>query len=120
MQAADVHRLLFTTSGGTNPQHDPAEGFFFGRIFKPTIGRSAYQNMRVAEAIVRQSDLDWTIVRPARLVTQASQTPYHVVEGFVVPGHLHTTRPDLAQFLLEHITNAAYQHTGVAIASDLS
>lgn len=120
MRAAGVRRVLFTTSGGTNPRYDPAEGFFFGRLFKPTIGRTAYQDMRTAEGIVRQSGLDWTIVRRARLFTQPASTPYHVVEGFVVPGKLRTARADLARFLLDHIAQPAYQHKAVAIASDLS
>jgi uncharacterized protein YbjT (DUF2867 family) len=120
MRTAGVRRVLFTTSGGTNPRYDPAEGFFFGRLFKPTIGRTAYQDMRVAEVIVRQSGLDWTIVRPARLFTQPSSTPYHVVEGFVVPGKVRTARADLARFLLDHIAQLEYQHKAVAIASELS
>ena len=120
MHAAAVRRLLFTTSGGTNPQYDPAEGFFFGRLFKPTIGRTADQDMRTAEALVRQSGLDWTIVRPARLVTQSSRAAYRVVEGYIVPGQLRTARVDLARFLLDDIATAAYQHKAVAIASDLS
>jgi uncharacterized protein YbjT (DUF2867 family) len=76
MQAAGVRRLLCTSSGGTNPHYDPAEGFVFGRIIKATIGRSTYSDMRKQEALVMRSPLDWTIVRPALLVTHPTITAY--------------------------------------------
>jgi putative NADH-flavin reductase len=119
MQRAGVRRLLFTSSGGTNPHYDPTEGFIFGRIIKPTIGRSTYKNLREAEAVVMQSDLDWTIVRPARLVNHPTIGAYLCAEGYVVPGKLSTTRTSLAGFLLCEIADDHYHHAGVAVASDI-
>lgn len=119
MQGVGVRRLLFTSSGGTNPHYDPTEGFIFGRIIKPTIGRSTYKDLREAEAIVMQSDLDWTIVRPARLVNHPAITAYRCAEGYVVPGKLRTARTDLADFLLYELTDDHHHHKGVAVASDI-
>jgi putative NADH-flavin reductase len=118
MQRAGVRRLLFTSAGGTNPRSDPTEGFIFGRLIKPTIGRSTYRDLREAEAIVTQADLDWTIVRPARLVNQPAIGAYQCAEGYVVPGKTSTTRTSLASFLLDEIADGRFHRKGVAVASE--
>jgi putative NADH-flavin reductase len=119
MQGAGVRRLLFTSAGGTNPHSDPTEGFIFGRLIKPTIGRSTYRDLREAEAIVMQTDLDWTIVRPARLVNRPTTGAYQCEEGYMVPGKTHTARASLAGFLLDEIADGRYHRKGVAVASDI-
>ena len=119
MQAAGLRRLLCTTSGGTYPHASSAEGFIFGRIIKPTIGRSTYTDMRAEEAIVMQSTLDWTIVRPSRLVMHPTVTAYQAVEGYRVPGKRRTARIDVADFMLKQLTDDQYIRKAVAVASDL-
>jgi uncharacterized protein YbjT (DUF2867 family) len=119
MQANGVQRLLCTSSGGTNPNFDPREGFIFGRIIKPTIGRSTYKDMQRQEAIVMSSNLDWTIVRPALLVEHPAITSYRIEEAYILPNGLRTARTDLADFMLSNITNTEYVRKAVAIASAL-
>jgi uncharacterized protein YbjT (DUF2867 family) len=119
MQVVGMRRLLFTSSGGTNPNYDPTEGFIFGRIIKPTIGYTTYKDLREAETIVMQSNMDWTILRPAWLANHPTVTAYHCAEGYVVPGKLRTARTDLADFLLSEIIDNHYNHKAVAIASDI-
>jgi putative NADH-flavin reductase len=108
MQAAGVRRLLFTTSGGTRPGYDPAEDFIFGRIIKPSIGRSTYEDMRKAEEITMSSDLDWTIVRPQRLMNNAAFKRYQSQEGYYVSEKRITTRAHLADFLMREIIEGQY------------
>ncbi len=117
MQAASVRRLLCTSAGGTNPHFDPDEGFVFGRIIKPTIGRTLYKDMRRQEKIVMDSDLDWTIVRPAQLVTHPTVTSYQVKEAYMVPGQRRTAYTDLADFMLTNISGDRYLRKAVAVAS---
>ena len=118
MQAAGVRRLLCTTSGGTNPHFDLAnEGFVFGCIIKPIIGRTLYKDMRQQEKIVMASDVDWTIVRPAQLVTHPTVTSYQVKEAYMVPGQRRTAYPDLVDFMLSNMTDNRYLHKAVAVAS---
>ena len=108
-----------TSSGGTNPHYDPAEGFFFGRLIKSTIGRSTYADMRAQEAIVMESNLEWTIVRPARLVTHLTVTAYAIREAYIIPGKFRTARTDLVDFMLSQIGDDQYKRKAVAIASDV-
>jgi putative NADH-flavin reductase len=62
-----IRRLVVVSSGATNLHPDPREGFLFRRIIKPIVGRTLYADMSLMEALVRESDLDWTIIQPARL-----------------------------------------------------
>lgn len=119
MQAAGVKRLICTTSGGTYPGYHPAEGFFFGRLLKPTLGRTTYTDMRRLEAVVMASDCDWTIVRPGQLITTPVVTRYYVEEGYFLAGKHRTGRADVADFMLNQLTNMKYLRKGVAIASDV-
>ena len=117
MHSAGIHRLVCCTSGGTNPKYDPAEGFIFGRIIKPFIGRTLYADMRRMEEIVMASNLDWTIVRPAQLVDGAMVSQYRVEEKYMIPGNTKTARIDLADFMLKEATHPKYLHKAVAVAT---
>lgn len=112
-----VRRLVCVSSGGTNPHYDPQEGFIFGRIIKPIFGRTLYADMFRMETLVRQSDLDWTIVRPAGLFNTPSVTDYRVAQAYMVPGGRKTSRADLADFMFKQLTTDEYVHKAVAIAT---
>lgn len=117
MKAAGVHRLVCVTSGGTNPRYDPDEGFVFGWILKPIVGRTLYADMRRMEALVTESDRDWTIARPARLVELPAAGDYHVHEGYMVPGMRRTSRAHLARFMLEEASSERHRRKAVAVAT---
>lgn len=117
MRAAKVRRLAAVTSGGTNPRFDLSEGIFWSLVLKPLIGRTLYADMRRMEQIVFASDVDWTIVRPARLVDTPAVTPYKCVEGYVVRGITTTSRRDLADFLLQQASSEKFVRKAVAIAT---
>jgi nucleoside-diphosphate-sugar epimerase len=117
MRAAGVRRLVCVTSSGTSPGYDAAEGFVFGRVIKPLLGRTLYADMRRMEALVIHSDRDWTIVRPGLLVNASAVTPYRVAEGYRIPGTHKTARADLADFLLKQAASARYRHKAVAVGT---
>ena len=116
MEKLQVQRLVAVTSGGTNPVHDTHEGFVFGRIIKPIIGRTLYADMRRMEQIVMASPLDWTIVRPARLINIPEVGKYRIGEGYVLPDGGATSRADLADFMLQEVQRNQHLKQGVAIA----
>jgi putative NADH-flavin reductase len=117
MCAADISRLVCVTSVGTYPRYDPAEGFIYGRIIKPLFGRTLYDDMRRMEALVMESDRDWTIIRPAQLVDRPAITSYRVKEGFMMAGSHQTARADLADFMLKQASSDAYIRKAVAVAT---
>ncbi len=65
MQRYHVHRLIVLSAGGTQPGPDPNLSWAHERIFKPLFLKHAYADLRRMETSVRQSELDWTIVRAA-------------------------------------------------------
>ncbi|EYF07263.1 NAD(P)-dependent oxidoreductase [Chondromyces apiculatus] len=118
MKASGIDRLVCVTSGGTRPEYSPEEeGFLFGRIIKPLFGRTLYEDMRRMEALVMQSDRNWTIVRPARLEDMPPDTPYRAVEGYMVPGMHKTSRTALAQFMLEQASSDRFLRKAVAVGT---
>ena len=66
MQRYHVRRLVVLSAGGTQPGPDPNLPWAFERIIKPLFLKHAYADLRRMETSVRQSELDWTIVRASR------------------------------------------------------
>jgi nucleoside-diphosphate-sugar epimerase len=102
MNAAAVHRLVVVSSTGAFPAPGrtgaPIALRFFEPVITKTIGKTVYDDMRRMETIVRDSGLDWTIVRPSGLFDLPYVTEYHA--GEVDPVGAFTSRSDLAHYLV--------------------
>ncbi len=100
-----LRRLVCVTSMGVSGQAAPGDGLIFRKLIAPVLlamGRTIYEDMRRMEDIVRGSDLDWTIVRPAGLFDATTVTTYRAA-----PERLSgkfTSRADLADTLLREAT----------------
>jgi putative NADH-flavin reductase len=119
MNKHGVRRLVCVSSSATEPHIDPKGGFFFERILQPTIintiGKTLYIDMRRMEAIVKNSNLDWTIVRPSGLFETPEVTPYKMAETYI-RGRF-TSRADLASCMLHQLTNDQYLKKVVAVGT---
>jgi putative NADH-flavin reductase len=63
------------------------------------------------EALVQQSNLDWTIVRPGAFVEGTRTGQYrHGFPGSDNTSQLKITRADVADFILKQLTDNAYLH----------
>jgi putative NADH-flavin reductase len=97
MRAAGVHRLLLVSSALLYPGGGPVVG-----IFRTVIGHHVRDSAQM-EALVTQSDLDWTIARPPRLVMTRDESYVAEENGF--PGALSVRTAmswrAVAAFLLE-------------------
>ncbi len=62
------------------------------------------------EQFVRQSDLDWTIVRPARLINEPAKGAYRVGDPLKIGLNSKIARADVADFLLKQLSNDTYLH----------
>lgn len=124
IQAMDYHkvrRLVCASSSVMNAYvryHDTGGGFLFEKIIKPfllnVVGRTAYEDTQRMETLVMNSDLDWTIVRPAGLFETPEVTDYRVAETFV--GRF-TSRADLTDCMLREVTNNRYLHKAIMVAT---
>jgi uncharacterized protein YbjT (DUF2867 family) len=101
MREAGVRRLVVVSSTGAFHYPDRIDTPFALRIAEPvitrTIGKTTYDDQRRMEAIVRDSGLDWTIVRPSGLFDLPESTNY--VAGEVEPVGGFTARIDLADYM---------------------
>ena len=102
MQSSGVIRLVVVSSTGAYPAPGRTGAPFALRLFEPvitkTIGKTVYDDIRLMESVVRDSDLDWTIVRSSGLFDLPYVTEY--VAGEVDPVGAFTSRSDLADYVV--------------------
>jgi putative NADH-flavin reductase len=110
-------RLVITSGSMVD---DTGDGFFLRHLGKPITRRilkHVCADMRQAEECVHASQLDWTILRPPRLVAKPGSRHYrigierNVAHGFTLP------RADLASCILRLINDPKMSHKHVFVAS---
>ncbi len=109
MQQTGVRRLVYCTSAGVE-DHDPNEFWFYTYIFKPLFLKAGYADMQTAEALIRSTDLDWVLVRPALLFNSARRGTFRVSPRYRPKRGIGISRADLAYFMLEQITGNEWIH----------
>jgi putative NADH-flavin reductase len=117
MHRHGVKRLVTVSSSVMDPTWRPTGEFFFNNVMDPLvnrrIARTAHDDMRRMEAVVRASDLDWTIARPSGLFDHPTVTPYEVAED--VADGLFTARADLAASMLAQLTDDRFVRRAMAV-----
>ncbi|HZA10965.1 NAD(P)-dependent oxidoreductase [Mycobacterium sp.] len=102
MRQTSARRLVVVSSSAAYPapgrRHVPLALRLFEPLITRTIGKTVYDDIRRMETAVRNSGLDWTIVRPSGLFDLPEPTNY--VAGEVDPVGAFTARVDLADYLL--------------------
>ncbi|MEU8900112.1 NAD(P)H-binding protein [Nocardia sp. NPDC048505] len=102
MRKHRVRRIAVVSSGAVDLRPYSEAGFLFNRVVQPYIarvlGRTLYDDMRRMEALLRATELDWTIVRPSGLFELPAVTEYTMVAGHA--DSRFTARVDLAASLL--------------------
>ncbi|GAA3619315.1 SDR family oxidoreductase [Nonomuraea rosea] len=119
MSRSGARRLLMVSAGGL--EADAGDGPFTRYVLKPFVVqrlfRSTYADLAEAERLIRAGDLDWTIVRPARLTDAPRTNRYRTAMDLSVRGGMSTTRADLADCMLELIGDRTSIHHVVSVAS---
>ena len=104
MQRYDVRRLVVLSAGGTQQGPDPNLPWVFEHVVKPLFLKHAFADLRRMETSVRQSELDWTIVRAAGgLADGPARGGYRVEPGYSLPGGRRIARADVAAFMLDEL-----------------
>lgn len=119
MSRHGVKRLVVVSSSATEPYDHADGGFLLNRVLQPlisaTIGKTTYADMRRMEALVRGSDLQWTIMRPSGLFDAPAVSRYELHEE-QAPG-IFTSRADLAASLLEQATDGRFVRKALAVTT---
>jgi putative NADH-flavin reductase len=117
MQKTGVRRLM-TVSGSIVA--DEGEGVLMRYLVKPAVRATALRHvcadMRRAEEEVRDSGLDWTIMRPPRLTDKPAVGTYRTAIDSNLRRGLTISRADLAACMLGRLDDpaAAGRHLGIA------
>jgi putative NADH-flavin reductase len=119
MHAAGIKRLVCVTSSAVGPHPEPLGGFIFEKIIQPYVvnklGKTVYDDMRRMEAMVSDSDLAWTIVRPSGLFEAPAVSAYSVAIDHI--GFRFTARIDLADCLLRQALSDTHVGSTIAVAT---
>ncbi len=78
-------------------------------LFTPKV-KATFADQVLQERFVRQSDLDWTIVRPARLIDEPAKGTYRVGDPLKIGLNSKISRADVADFLLKQANDNTYIH----------
>ena len=103
----------------TPPRHDPGDDLLTRAVMMPIVKRlfaSVYADSALMEDAVRASGVDWTIMRPPRLINKRSTGRYRTAIDENVRRGRSIGRADLAHFMLTAIGQAnTVEHTiGIA------
>lgn len=119
MRREGLKRLVVVSSSATYPHYHADGGFLLNRVMQPlvtaTIGKTTYEDMRRMEELVRESGLDWTIMRPSGLFDLPDVTDYRIDED-AAPG-VFTSRADLAASMLAQLHDDRFVRKNVAVTT---
>ncbi|MFF4628987.1 NAD(P)-dependent oxidoreductase [Streptomyces griseorubiginosus] len=117
MSRHGIKRLLAVSSSIADPNWRPTGAHFFNHVLDPLVnrrlGRTLHEDMRRMEAVIRRTDLDWTLVRPSGLFEHPHVTDYHARETSA--DGVFTARADLAASMLRELEEGQYIHTAMGV-----
>lgn len=93
------------------------QGGLLYTVMTTTLFRNVTNDHRDADKEMAQPDLDWTILRPPRLLNGPATNHPRVAAGHLPPKALTISRADVAAFMLEEATNPHYVHQFVGLSS---
>jgi len=110
MKAHDIKRLICQSSLGVGDSRVNLN-FFWKHIMFGLLLRPAYADHELQEQYVRESDLDWTIVRPGAFTDGERTGKYkHGILAIEEKHALAVSRADVAEFLLQQVSDLRYLH----------
>jgi putative NADH-flavin reductase len=130
MQATGVRRIVVVSAAPIStvpspgrpkpPRHDPGDGFFMRHLFSHvarTAFRKHYADLALMEDILRDSGLDWTVVRPPRLTNKPLTGSYRTAYGQNLRGGFLVSRADVAHLMLRVLEQPETIKQAIGIAN---
>lgn len=108
MKNSSCKRLICVTGIGTGDSKGHG-GFLYDKIFKPLFLKTIYEDKDRQEAIVRESGLDWVIVRPGFLTNGPRTGKYRALTELKGVKAGKISRADVADFILREAAEMKYQ-----------
>jgi len=114
MQAQRVRRLIFTSALGVGESVRDLP--LFSRMMMRFLLKDIYADKVAGEALIRRSDLDWTLVQPPQLTNGPLTRKYRVGERLELTGIPRISRADVAHFILSQLDDTTYVRKVALIA----
>lgn len=117
MQAHGARRLICQSTLGAHKSWGNLN-FFWKRIMFGLFLRPVFLDHQVQETLVRESGLDWTLVRPSAFTDGPATGSFRHGFGATEPGlKLKISRADVAEFLVSQLKDATYLHRAVGVSN---
>lgn len=113
MKKQEIKRLLVVSAIGVGDSRDRVSRSF--KVLMKTVLRKAYEDKEKQEQIVRESGLDWVIIRPGGLTNGPATGEYEFGLDPSIGGG-QVTRADVAAFVLQQLNDDTFLHQTPAIA----
>jgi putative NADH-flavin reductase len=115
MEAAGVRRLVFLSAYGVGSTHEDTPWLprFLIRLFLSAI----YEDKEAGEKILRESNIDWTLVYATTLKDGPLTGRYRAGEHLELHGLPRISRADVAQFLLAQVDDERNVRKGVLLST---
>ena len=101
------------------PNYDPGDGFFMRTLFSPlikTVLRNHFADLARMEDVLRESSLDWTVVRPPRLTNGSVTGIYRTAYGQNLRRGALVSRADVAHLMLRAVAQPETLRRTIGIA----
>jgi len=112
MTQAGIARLICITGVGAGDSRGHG-GVLYDRLWLPTLLRQVYADKDRQERAIRDSGLDWTIVRPARLADHPARGRYRTITSFNGERMKTISRADVAAFIVDELREHQYSRQTV-------
>jgi uncharacterized protein YbjT (DUF2867 family) len=115
MAKAGPRRLIAVSAAGAYLREDPDAAWLF-QLILPRIFGTVWADVRAMEDVIRAADLDWTLVRPVRLVNTPGTGQYRVRPDYAPPHGLKIARADVARFMADVLDQDSWRDAAPALA----
>lgn len=107
MNDAEVRRLIAVSASGAFIGADPDTSALI-KLILPRVFAKLYADVRRMEDVIRASDLEWTLVRPTRLVSGPATGQYRTRSDFPPRGGMKIASADVAQFMVDALSQHSW------------
>ncbi len=117
MKEASVARLICLSGFGAGESRG-ALPWLYRYVIMPLILRHVYADHENQEVIVKQSTLDWTLVRPTNYIDGPQTEDYRIDFKSVEKGmKFKISHADVAHFMLSQTSDHSFLHAAPAVTS---
>nr|WP_082856132.1 SDR family oxidoreductase [Mucilaginibacter sp. L294] len=108
MARVGINRAFFISASGldVNPSHSFLVRFATKFILQVLL-RNMYADLRQMEKIIKESNLNWTIMRPPQLTDGPETGTYRIAIHNFLNNGLKISRADVALFIINNLMDAA-------------